>query len=177
MKTAVAASALIAAALTLAACGKKNEAANAPAAEAPTETAAPAAAPAATESAAAPAVTDEQAKKLLAELPAPYNAGDPAHGKAVFARCRSCHTTNEGGADMTGPNLYGVFGRKAGTKAGYNYSDALKAAGWTWDAQHIDKWIENPRADVPGTKMSFVGLKDPKDRTDVIAYLKTATGK
>jgi cytochrome c len=76
---------------------------------------------------------------------------------------------------MTGPNLYGIFGRKAGTQPGYAYSDALKAAGWTWDAARIDQWITDPRAVLAETKMSFVGMKDPKDRTDVIAYLKVAT--
>jgi cytochrome c len=72
---------------------------------------------------------------------------------------------------MTGPHLHGVVGRKAGSITDYNYSDAVKKAGFTWDAAHLDKWITNPRADLPGTKMSFVGMKDPKDRTDVIAYL------
>ena len=76
---------------------------------------------------------------------------------------------------MTGPNLYGVFGRKAGTQPGFAYSDAAKQAAITWDAAHIDSWITDPRAVLPGTKMSFVGLKDPKDRTDLIAYLKVAT--
>jgi cytochrome c len=76
---------------------------------------------------------------------------------------------------MTGPNLYGVFGRKAGAAANFSYSDGLKAAGWTWDAAHIDTWITNPKAMVDGTRMSFVGVKDPKDRADVIAYLKVAT--
>jgi cytochrome c len=77
---------------------------------------------------------------------------------------------------MTGPNLYGVFGRKAASVPGFSYSDPLKAAGWKWDAQHIDTWITDPKADLPGTKMTFAGLKDPKDRTDVIAYLMVNTG-
>jgi cytochrome c len=125
-------------------------------------------------SAPAPAeLTDAQKQKLTAELPAPYNAGDIAHGKSVFMICKSCHTTVSGAPNMTGPNLYGVFGRKAGTAAGFTYSDGLKASGITWDAAHIDTWITNPKAVVADTKMSFVGLKDPKDRTDLIAYLKT----
>jgi cytochrome c len=120
-------------------------------------------------------LTDAQKAALLAELPAPYNTGDLANGKKVFAICKSCHTNTRGGADMTGPNLWGVFGRKAGTEGTFKYSDGLKAAGFTWDAQHIDQWITNPRAMIPGTKMSFAGVKDAKDRADLIAYLKTET--
>jgi cytochrome c len=123
------------------------------------------------ESTAAPAPTEAQMKAAQASLPAPYNTADLANGEAKFALCASCHTITPGGPNMTGPNLHGVVGRKAGTAPGYNYSDALKAAGFTWDGAHLDTWVTNPRADVAGTKMSFVGLKDPKDRTDVIAYL------
>lgn len=119
---------------------------------------------------------DAAAQAMLASLPAPYNAADLANGKKQFARCRSCHTLGEGQAEMTGPNLHGLFGRKAGTHGGYNYSDALKAAGFTWDFERLDEWIENPREEIPGTKMSFAGLKDEEDRRDLIAWLKTQTG-
>jgi cytochrome c len=81
---------------------------------------------------------------------------------------------------MTGPNLWGVFGRRAGSLDSFAYSDGLKAAGYNWDVEHLDKWITDPRATIPGTKMTFFGIKDAKDRTDVIAYLKaqtTAPGK
>ena len=122
-----------------------------------------------------PALAPAQVKALVASLPAPYNTGDPEAGKAVFAQCAACHTTAEGGPSMTGPNLYGVFGRKAGSTGGFAYSDALKASGWTWDAARIDQWITNPRAMLPTTKMTFAGLPDPKARNDVIAYLKTQT--
>ena len=114
--------------------------------------------------------------QLVAELPAPFNTGDAARGRSLFAVCTSCHTIAEGGADMVGPNLHGVFGRKAASKPGFAYSDALKATGWTWDAAHVDTWITDPNVDLPGTKMTFAGLKDPKDRTDVIAYLMIQTG-
>ena len=76
---------------------------------------------------------------------------------------------------MTGPNLWGIFGRKAGSKASFTYSDDLKNAGWTWDTDRIDKWITNPRAVLPGTKMTFIGMADPNDRRDVIAFLKVST--
>ncbi len=125
---------------------------------------------------AVPEPTDTEKQALLASLPAPYNTADLANGKQKFGMCRSCHTIVPGGANMTGPNLHGVFGRKAGEVASYKYSDAVKNAGFIWDAAHLDKWLAEPRTFLPGTKMSFAGLKDPKDRIDLIAYLKVETG-
>ena len=151
--------AMAAATLALAACGQSGSQSD--------QTAAPPAPPA--------QATPDQVKTLLAALPAPYSTGDIVNGKAKFTQCAACHTTVQGGSNLTGPNLYGIFGRKAGSLDGFAYSDALKAAGWTWDAPRIDTWITNPHAVLATTKMSFVGLKDPKDRTDVIAYLKVAT--
>jgi cytochrome c len=150
-------------AVTLAGCGKSS-------------TSSP---PAASEQAAAPAaaaLTPEQTKALEAALPAPYNAADLDNGAAKFALCSSCHTLSQGGPVMTGPNLYGILGEKAGVRAGYTFSDPMKASGFTWDAAHLDTWITDPKAMIPGTKMTFAGLKDPKDRTDVIAYLMVQTG-
>jgi cytochrome c len=121
------------------------------------------------------ALSDAQKKALLAELPTAYQSADLDNGQSRFVLCKSCHTTAEGGADMTGPNLFGVFGRKAGTKAGFAYSDAMKASGITWDAVQLDAWITKPSAKVPGTKMTYIGMADAKDRTDLIAYLKVAT--
>ncbi|MDQ8030169.1 MAG: cytochrome c family protein [Brevundimonas sp.] len=123
-----------------------------------------------------PALTPEQKAVLLAALPAPYNSGDLESGRRVFARCRSCHTVAEGGANLTGPNLYGVFGRQAGGVEGYNYSSAVKSAGFVWDAGKLDHWLENPHTFLKGTKMSFAGLDNPVDRRDVIAWLKVETG-
>ncbi|WP_291840048.1 cytochrome c family protein [Brevundimonas sp.] len=123
-----------------------------------------------------PELTPAQKAVLLAALPAPYNQGDLDNGRRVFARCRSCHTVTEGGPNMTGPNLYGVFGRQAGTAAKYNYSNAVKTAGFVWDAEKLDHWLENPRTFLPGNKMTFPGLPDATDRRDVIAWLKVETG-
>ncbi|WP_337188738.1 cytochrome c family protein [Phenylobacterium sp.] len=124
----------------------------------------------------APKLTDAEKQAILAAYPAPYNTADLANGKAKFALCQSCHTVTEGGANMTGPNLHGVFGQPAASKAGYRYSDALKATGFIWDATHLDNWLDKPQTYVPGTKMSFAGVHDPKDRADLIAYVMVETG-
>jgi cytochrome c len=126
--------------------------------------------------AAAPEASDAEKQALLASYPAPYNTADLANGKAKFALCQSCHTIAPGGANMTGPNLHGVFGKKSASNPDFKYSDALKNAGWTWDADHLNQWLEKPQTFLPGTKMSFAGLKDAKDRTDLIAYLMVETG-
>lgn len=149
--------------LLVVACSKP---ASAPEASADTATAVPAASE----------PNDHEKAELVAALPAPYNTGDLENGKRKFAMCRSCHTINQGGPNMTGPNLYGLFGRKAGSIEGFAYSDAVKSAGFVWEAKHLDQWLADPRGFMPGTKMSFMGIKDPKDRIDVIAYLKVETG-
>jgi cytochrome c len=116
-----------------------------------------------------------KARAALAALPAPFSGADLKNGEAQFSLCRSCHTIIKGGANMTGPNLYGVYGRAAGGAADFSYSDALKSKGLHWDAATLDQWLTSPQTFVPGTKMSFVGLKDDKDRRDVIGYLALAS--
>ena len=124
----------------------------------------------------APAPTAAEKAVLLAALPDPYNAADLDNGRRAFARCRSCHTITEGGSNMTGPNLYGVFGRQAGSHPGFNYSAAMKEADFIWDGDRLDDWLESPRTFLKGNKMSFAGIPDPTDRRDVIAFLKVETG-
>jgi len=126
-------------------------------------------------SAQSPPPPNPQVKKLLADLPAQYQSADLENGKLHFSLCRSCHTVIQGAPNTVGPNLYGVFGREAGAKAGYSYSQALNHAGFRWDAAHLEKWLANPQAYRPGTRMTFVGISDPKDRSDLIAYLKVAS--
>lgn len=104
-------------------------------------------------------------------------AGDPlvAQGKSLYLRCRSCHTIEQDGAQLVGPNLYGIYNAKAGQREGFKYSDQLLAADITWDDAALDAWIENPREMVPGNKMIFAGLPDKEDRSALIEYLKTAS--
>ena len=103
-------------------------------------------------------------------------AGDPAHGKQVFAKCQACHSI-EAGVNKIGPSLHGVIGRASASEADFNYSDAMKNSGLTWDEATLDQYLANPKAKVPGTKMAFPGLPKEKDRTDVITYLEQAAGK
>lgn len=94
--------------------------------------------------------------------------GDPVRGKALYQGCNACHSIDD---NDIGPKHRGVVGRHAGTLADYNYSPALKSSGLTWDAATLDKWLTNPSALVPGTKM-FFKLDSPQARADVIAYLE-----
>lgn len=103
------------------------------------------------------------------------DAGDPVMGKRQFAPCTACHTTEADGPNKVGPNLHGIIGRKAGTKADFTYSDAMKASGITWDAAKIDAYITKPSALVPGNKMAFMGVAKDDVRANIIAYLKEAT--
>jgi len=95
-------------------------------------------------------------------------AGNAAHGKELWQGCNACHSVDD---NDIGPRHKGVVGRKAGSVADYNYSPALKGSGLTWDAATLDRWLTNPSALVPGTKMYFK-LDSPQDRADVIAYLQ-----
>jgi cytochrome c len=90
----------------------------------------------------------------------------------AFAQCAGCHST-QAGKTLFGPSLAGVGGRRAGTLPGYAYSPALKASGLTWNAKTLDRWLISPKKTVPGTKMPFNGIQDPKSRAQVIAYLLT----
>jgi cytochrome c len=106
-------------------------------------------------------------------------AQDAAAGEKVFAQCRACHQIGETAKNAVGPILNGVIGRKAGSIAGFSYSDANKNSGITWDEATFRDYIKDPKAKIPGTKMIFPGVKDPKQIDDLVAYLKQfdATGK
>lgn len=94
-------------------------------------------------------------------------------GEKVFGKkCASCHTANEGGANKIGPNLYNLVGGPKAHLSGFGYSDAMKKAGGNWAYDALDAFLENPKAGIPGTKMAFAGIKDAKERANLVAYLR-----
>ena len=102
----------------------------------------------------------------------PALAQDAALGEKVFLKCKVCHQIGEGGKNAVGPVLNGLIGRKTGSVEGYNYSEANKNSGLTWDEATFKEYIVNPKAKIPGTKMVFPGLAKPEDVDNVLAYLK-----
>ena len=138
-----AASALLAGALMLVGCGKAQPPADPSTADA------------------APAQT------------APAVEPTAAMGEQVFKRCVACHTIDKGGANGIGPNLHGVVGRAVAAHEGFSYSSALKAKGGTWDAAHLDRFLEQPMKYAPGTRMAFAGIIDAADRKALILYLES----
>lgn len=115
-----------------------------------------------------PALAEEEAQAI----------GNAERGATVFKKCVGCHRVGPDAENRTGPHLNGVFDRKAGQVDGFAYSKGLKRAaadGLVWDLEHLDAYLENPKALVSGTRMSFRGLKDPQDRHDVLAYLRQFT--
>jgi cytochrome c len=146
------------------------------AAPAPAEPAAPPAESAAPAAEAAPAT--EAVPAAGGDLAAMIAAADVAKGKTLFLQCRACHSLNpESEPGKIGPTLYGVIGRAAGSVAGFAYSDAVAKSGKTWSVEDVDHWIEKPSEFLPGNKMVFIGLKNPQDRANVIAYIQQESAK
>ena len=106
-------------------------------------------------------------------------AQDVAAGEQSFKKCLACHRIGEGAKNLVGPELNGLDGRKSGSVAGYNYSDANKNSGLTWNEAMFKDYIKNPRAKIPGTKMIFPGITNEKEADNLWAYLKSfgADGK
>ena len=102
---------------------------------------------------------------------ASFAEGDPEKGKKTFRKCKSCHAVDDG-KNKVGPHLFGIYGREAGAVEGFKYSKALKEAGIVWNSETLNRYLENPKKYLKGTKMSFAGLKKQSQRDDVIAYLK-----
>jgi len=154
--------AALAGVMTLSACG--GAAGDKAAAPAATETAVAAAATA------TPAADAAAATATTATMEYAAMTTDAAAGEKVFALCRSCHVL-EDGVNRVGPSLYKVVGRKSGSVAGFSYSDANKASGVTWTTDVLFKYLEDPKAFMPGTKMAFPGIKNAQDRANLVAYL------
>jgi cytochrome c len=106
-------------------------------------------------------------------LTIPANAQNAQAGQQVFRQqCGICHDVAPG-KNRIGPSLFGIVGRKAGSEAGFTYSDGNKNSGLTWDEATLDKYLADPRAAIPGTKMTYAGVKNEQQRKDLIAYLAT----
>ena len=127
------------------------------------------------------AVKEEQPAKAAGEAAKPAEvpienllaSASPQQGEQTAKVCLTCHNMAKGQGNKVGPDLYGVVGRPVAAVPGFNYSAALKAKGGNWTFDSLNPWLANPRADVPGTLMTFAGLPNEKQRADVIAYLNS----
>ena len=108
-----------------------------------------------------------QPQPTFAEL-----TGDPAAGERAYGKCRACHLLEEGRV-LVGPSLYGIVGRQAGSVPGFAYSEANASADFTWTGEVLFEYLENPREQMPGTRMVFPGIADAQERADIVAFLET----
>jgi cytochrome c len=108
-----------------------------------------------------------------ASVATPPVAGDVEAGRQAFAVCGACHTVTPGGAALIGPNLWGVLGREVGSMPGFDYSAELKSVGGTWTPERLDRFLTDPTAFAPGTRMGYAGVSDPVERAALVAYLAT----
>ena len=107
-------------------------------------------------------------------LVAALAAGDPKAGEEVYSRCLGCHSLE---LNRTGPKHCGLFGRRAGTVPGFDYSPAMKRSALVWNEKTLDRFLADPPKAMPGTAMTYAGVPDAKDRTDLIAYLEQQSSK
>jgi cytochrome c len=118
-------------------------------------------------------VADAEAEAQVEPLPVRLAAASVSDGESAFRACAACHSVEEGGANMVGPNLWGVMGADIAAHAGFNYSDALAGKEGEWTYEKMDAWLENPSDWAPGTSMSYAGISDPQNRADMIVYLRS----
>lgn len=121
-------------------------------------------------------IPDIQSGGEVVEIPFPspefISAMNAAEGEKQFKKCTSCHTIDKGGANGTGPNLYGIVGASAGQNAGFGYSSALTGAGITWNYEELNDFLTKPSKYIKGTAMNYIGLKKEEQRAAVIEYLR-----
>jgi cytochrome c len=104
-----------------------------------------------------------------------FAAADLERGRLLSLACAACHTLGAGEGTIVGPNLHGVFGRRAGAVDGFDYSPGLAASGLVWTPVSLEAWLTEPASFIAGTKMAFTGYRSPEDRRDLLAYLLRAT--
>jgi len=140
---------------------------------------APAASPAPAAPSAAPPIVQfdpgpvRSAAEYLADPK--FASADASRGQLLSYACAACHTFGAEGGTLVGPNLHGVFGRRAGSVVGFDYSPALASSGLVWTPVSLEAWLNEPASFVTGTKMAFTGYRSPEDRRDLIAYLLRTT--
>jgi cytochrome c len=108
---------------------------------------------------------------------APYSTADFSNGERQARVCRACHSFDQGGPNMVGPNLYGLFGMPAASATRFSYSTALAEAEFRWTPRALDAWLVQPAKFLPGNRMIFAGVASEKDRVDLIAHLLKSTGQ
>lgn len=111
-------------------------------------------------------------KAAASDISSLLSAYSPEAGTKAFRKCKACHSSEKGGANRVGPNLWGVVGRKKGGAPGFRYSDAMKLKGGTWNYSDLDHFLANPRTFVRGTKMSLKGFSDPLLRANLVGFLR-----
>jgi cytochrome c len=116
-----------------------------------------------------------QGAAKVAQLPSPYNSGNANTGRKLFAECIGCHSLDPNGSETNGPNLHGIFERRAAQNKAYPYSEALRSSNIVWDVRHLDHWIFNPHEALPGTTMAYIGVRNDAKRRDILAYLIAVT--
>jgi cytochrome c len=107
----------------------------------------------------------------------PYDTANRQKGRKLAGLCLACHSIEQGGANMIGPNLYGFFGAPVGSREGYDYSEAVSEADFVWTPRALDAWMAQPGDFLPGNRMTFAGVSKEADRADIIAYLLQSTGE
>jgi cytochrome c len=121
----------------------------------------------------------KEAAKAPAEEPLPVRlaSADVSRGETAAKKCQACHTFGKGEPNRVGPNLWGVIGRPKASEAGFNYSAAMKSQKGNWTFEDLDRYLENPKAMVPGTNMTFAGIPRGKERADLLAFLNGKSDK
>jgi cytochrome c len=123
-------------------------------------------------------VEEEGQGNAPAEQPIAFflQTADATRGAAVFRRCAGCHTIDQGGGHINGPNLFGTIGNTVAHVQGFAYSDALRNHGGRWDWDTMSRWLTSPGDFAPGTRMGFAGLSSPQERADVMLFLNQHGG-
>lgn len=115
------------------------------------------------------------AQQAPQQAPAAAESPQAKRGRLLYLQCRACHELQPSGADLVGPHLGGLVGRKVADVEGFGYSSALRAQSFVWDRARLDAWLASPGKMVPGNTMAFAGVAGEADRAALIAYLETAT--